>query len=267
MRKLVYDAPMRVFHTLFSALFLCAFIIGKTVEHDSGLFPAHMLVGMTISFLVILRIVWGFAGTRHARFSGFALKPNELVAYLKGVFSGDKKRWAGHNPASSWAGLIMMGLALGLGTTGYLMVSSGEFEAYEDIHEILANTFAVVVVLHVAGVVFHSIRHRDWIALSMFDGRKEGVTDSDSIADEKNALGILMVAMVSAFAIFLINGYDRDSQALTVFGNTLQLGEVEGGQGHDHEHDHDHDEGHEHDHEGEGLDFLLDDAFLEEDEE
>lgn len=265
MRKLVYDAPTRVFHTLFSALFLCAFIVAKTVDHESGLFPAHMLIGMTISFLVILRILWGFLGTRHARFTGFALNPKDLIAYLKGVFSGDKKRWAGHNPASSWAALIMMALALSLGLTGYLMVSSG-VEAYEDIHEILANTFMVVVVLHIAGVVFHSIRHRDWIALSMFEGRKEGVADSEQISDEKNAFGILLVALVAAFAIFLISGYDRDARNLTLFGTTLQLGEVHESDGHDHDHEDSHDHGHEHGDEGEGLDFLFDESFVEEEE-
>ncbi len=258
MRKLVYDAPTRVFHTLFSAFFVCAIIIAKTIDHDSELFPVHMMIGMTISVLVVMRIIWGLVGTRHARFSGFALNPKDLVAYFKGIWAGDKRRWSGHNPASSWSALIMMSLALGLSTTGYLMVSV-DVEAYEDIHEIFANTFLVVAILHVAGVALHTFRHKDWIARSMLEGKKEGVPDVDTISDEKNPFAFLMIGIVAAFAILLINGYDRQTQSLALFGTTLQLGEGEG-----HSHDHGHEDGHDHDHDqeyeegDEELDLLFD---------
>ena len=90
-RQLVYDLPTRLFHWLFAGLFLTAFVIAKTIDDDSSWFSFHSLAGLTLGFLVILRIVWGIFGTQHARFSNFALNPKDLLAYFKGILSGEKK--------------------------------------------------------------------------------------------------------------------------------------------------------------------------------
>ena len=102
-QHLVYDLPTRIFHWLFAGLFLTAFVIAKTIDDESAIYSWHMLAGLTLSFVVVLRILWGFFGTQHARFSGFALNPMDLLSYFKGILTGEKRRWAGHNPASSWA--------------------------------------------------------------------------------------------------------------------------------------------------------------------
>jgi cytochrome b len=244
-RQLVYDLPTRLFHWLFAGLFLTAFIIANTLDDDSSWFNYHSLAGLTLGFLVLLRIVWGVFGTQHARFSDFSLNPLALVGYFKGVLSGDKKRWAGHNPASSWAGIIMMFLALGLATTGYLMASGNE-DAFEDIHELFADAFIVVVVLHVAGVVFHSIRHKEMIGLSMVDGKKTDVPVKETISSSRSAFGVLLIALVVAFGLNLYKNYDVQSRSLQLFGTTLQLGEDEGheygGHGSGRESDHDDDD-------------------------
>lgn len=226
-KKLVYDLPTRFFHWLFAALFLTAFLIGKNVDDDSVIFTYHMLAGLTLGFLVLLRIVWGIIGTKHARFLAFALHPAELFAYLKGILSGSKRRWAGHNPASSWAALIMMALALGLGLTGFLMTSGPDKETWEDIHELLANGFMVVVVGHIAGIILHTMRHKDMIGLSMLDGKKTEVTAENSIPSAKPGYGILLLALVAGFATYLFNNYDGQGGTLQLFGTQLQLGENE----------------------------------------
>lgn len=69
--KRVYDYPTRVFHWLFALLFVIAFTIGTTVDDDSALFLFHMLAGLVLCALVLFRVIWGFVGTKHARFSGF----------------------------------------------------------------------------------------------------------------------------------------------------------------------------------------------------
>jgi cytochrome b len=227
-RQLVYDLPTRFFHWLFAALFLIGFIIAKTVDDDSSWFNYHSLAGLTLGFLVLLRLIWGGFGSQHARFSGFALNPMDLISYFKGIFSGTKKRWAGHNPASSWAAIIMMILALGLAVTGYLMTSGPSKEAFEDIHELFANAFIVVAVLHIAGIVFHTIRYQDMIGLSMLDGKKVEVPSSQIIRSSQPVFGILLIGFVVAFAIYLVKNYNTQGRSLQFFGTTLQLGENEG---------------------------------------
>lgn len=231
-RHLVYDLPTRVFHWLFAVFFLTSFIIVKTVDDESPNYVFHMLSGLMLSFAVILRIIWGVLGTQHARFTGFVLNPLELVNYFKGLLTGDKRRWSGHNPASSWAAIIMMLLALGLGLTGYLMTSGGDKESFEDIHELFANSFIIVVVLHVAGIILHTLRHKEAIALSMVDGKKElkeESVNSDGIKSTSSSVGILFLGLITAFALYLAKNYDSQTRSLNLFGTTLQLGESETG--------------------------------------
>jgi cytochrome b len=226
-KNYVYDLPVRVFHWLFACLFVTGFAIGKTVDDESFIFGYHSIIGLVIGLLVLLRVMWGLIGTKHARFSGFALNPKDLISYFKGILKGDLKKWAGHNPASSWAAVIMMTLALGLVTTGYLMTSGGNKKFFEEIHELFANSFVVIVVLHVAGIVLHTVRHKEMIGLSMLDGKKASVPEADVVASTKPVFAMAMLGIAVAFAIYLVNNYSLKTGALNVFGTSLQLVEVE----------------------------------------
>jgi len=225
-RSLVYDAPTRLFHWLFAALFVAAYGIANLAD-DSPAFPLHMLAGMLIVVLVVLRLIWGLVGTRHARFGSFVLSPRALFEYFRAAFSGGDLKWAGHNPASSWSALIMMALALGLGVTGLLMASSGNTEAYEDVHEVLANGFLVVALFHVAGIMFHTIRYRDAFPRAMVDGRKHDVPEHARITSTRPASALAMLGLVVAAGFIVWEGYDARAQSLTAFGFSLNLGENE----------------------------------------
>lgn len=234
--QLVYDLPVRIFHVLFAWLFVAAFLIAKTVDDESPIFSYHMLAGILLGLIVVLRLIWGFVGTKHARFTSFALHPRDLMSYLLGILSGSKRKWAGHNPASSWAAILMFGLALGLGLTGYLMVN-GQGETFEDIHELLANAFLVVVLLHIAGVALHAIRHQDGIVLTMMNGHKGGVPATESIPSSQPVVALLFMVLVVSFSALLANNFDGQNQTLKMFGSTWQLGETEDDGGEDEDED------------------------------
>ncbi len=224
--RLVYDLPLRIFHWLFAGLFVGAFLIAKTVDDESLTFSYHMLGGLLLGFIVILRVLWGFVGTKYSRFSSFALNPKDLTSYFTSFLAADKERWAGHNPASSWAGLLMMGLALGLAGTGYLM-AGGRTEVFEDLHELLANIFLVVVLMHIMGVLLHAFRHRDGLALSMVNGRKKDIPEAERIPGSRPLIALLFVAFVTLFGFHLAHNFDSQSRNLKLLGTNLQLGENE----------------------------------------
>jgi cytochrome b len=223
----VYDLPTRLFHWLFVALFAGAFFIAKTMDDDSNLYPYHMMMGMTLALIVVLRVIWGMIGSRYARFTEFSLKPTALIGYFKNLLTGKTDRALGHNPASSWSALIMMGLALGLATTGILMAQDINKEFLEEIHELFANAFIVVVIGHVAGILFHMIRHRDGIALSMLHGKKNSIEGSEGIQKNHTVAGIIFLGIVAAFIFYLNQNYNPVTQNLNLFGTSLQLGENE----------------------------------------
>ena len=194
----IYDLPTRVFHWTFAGLFVAAYTIGSTVDDASPRFVLHMLAGGLLAAAVLLRLVWGVAGTRHARLSDFSLSPAALVGYLRGVLSGQARTWAGHNPASSWAALVMMGLGLGMAATGLAMVAGVAPHAVEEVHEVLANAFLAVALLHVAGVLVHVLRHRDALPLSMVTGRKRGIPAGETDVRPHAGVAMAFVAVLVA---------------------------------------------------------------------
>lgn len=236
MRKtLIYDLPTRLFHWLFAGFFLTSFVIAKTVDDESILFSYHMISGLLLGGLVAWRLVWGVIGSQHARFADFSLNPMDLKDYFLGFISGSKKKWSGHNPASSWAAIVMLILAAGLAVTGYLMSTGGK-ETFEDIHELIANAFIVVVGLHVTGIVLHTIRHKDIIGLSMLDGKKDLPDSKDAITSMRPLAAGILVLLVGASAFYLNKNFDTSKGTLNLFGKTLEIGEgQEQGYGNSHE--------------------------------
>ncbi len=227
-KTLVYDWPTRIFHWLFAGMFIVAFFIAKTLDDESILYPYHMLLGFSMAFIVILRIVWGIAGSRNAKFSSFSLRPMDLINYLRDVLNPKKNINTAHNPASSWVAIIMMLLALGLAATGYLMTTKIYKEIFEEIHELLANAFVVTAILHVSGIILHNFRYHDGIGWSMLTGRKKTSDVSDSeIPHSYAGVGAIFFILFLSFVIYLNNHYDRSAQNLTIFNKSLQLGDGE----------------------------------------
>lgn len=222
----VYDIPTRLFHWIFSFLFLGAFIIAKTFDDDSPQYAYHMLMGLTLGFVVLLRILWGIWGSRYAKFNSFVLHPRELILYFKSFFSKNSPRWLGHNPASSWAALVMMGLAFGLAGTGYFMAQDVNKEVLEEVHELFANAFILVVIAHVAGVILHTLKHRDAIGMSMLHGKKTSRPAEMGIEKEHGGVGFVFLVLVAAFVFHLNQNYDANQGTLNFFGTQLQLGEA-----------------------------------------
>lgn len=220
----VYDLPTRLLHWLFAGLFVAAYAIAKLTDDESSWFSQHMLLGLILFVTALLRVVWGIFGSRYARFSSLPLNPLRLIEYFREILGTKGRIHFAHNPASAWAAVLMIGLALGLGVTGYLM-STGHKEAFEDVHELMANTFAFVVVAHIAGIILHSIRHRDGIALSMIHGKKENDAGALPIASSHRWVAIGMAGVIGLFAFQVYKNYDADRAMTSIFGTKLQLGE------------------------------------------
>lgn len=231
-KEKVYDLPVRFFHWTFAALFVAAFVIAKLVEDESSWFSQHMILGLILFVTTTLRIVWGLIGSWSARFSSFPLNPRRLFEYFREFLSTRGRVYFAHNPASAWAAILMMGLSLGLGVTGYLM-ATGQKEVFEDLHELMANAFAFVAAAHIVGLVLHSLRHRDGIAFSMLHGKKNKVAEGRPIASSHPWVAMGMAGLVTLFAFHVYRNYDAVRATTRVFGVELSLGESESHSGED----------------------------------
>lgn len=191
-RILVWDLPTRVFHWLLAVSFAGAWITAESERWRD----VHLTLGYTVGVLVLLRLVWGFAGSRYARFSSFVAGPRRVAAYLRSLVAGAPHRSAGHNPAGGWAILALIGLAVGVVATGLAVNADVAPRVLDDVHEALATAMLVVVGLHVAGVVVSSLAHRENLVASMVTGNKNG-PPAEAIRGPRRIAAVLLVAVVA----------------------------------------------------------------------
>lgn len=191
----VWDPFVRVFHWSLVAAFGAAYLS----EGES--FPLHAWAGYAVGGLVLLRVLWGFVGSEHARFSSFVRGPSASLRYVGGLLRLKSPRYLGHSPGGG-AMVVVLLLSL-LATVGSgLVVYGGEkhagplaslfaapaagqtdgdqereeedpvVEAAEEAHEILANFTLLLVVLHLGGVMLASFAHRENLVRAMVTGNK-----------------------------------------------------------------------------------------------
>jgi len=223
---LIWDLPTRLFHWLLSAGFITAAIIALALGEDSPLFPYHAIIGLTIALMVCLRVIWGIAGTRYAKFGSFIFGPAAVIEYMKGTLVGGGKRYIGHNPGSALAIFALLALVLSMAVTGIMMAQGNE--SVKDLHEILAWVTVGFAAAHVLGVALHTLRHRENITLSMIHGKKHA-EPSAAIASAKPIVALVFLALAAAWAGALIRNYNPATQTTTLplIGTVLQLGENE----------------------------------------
>lgn len=220
-RVLVWDLPTRLLHWLLAASFAGAFAVALLVKQRSPAFPVHMLLGAIAALVVSLRIVWGFVGSRYARFRTFAFGPRAVAAYVRDAFTGRGEAHVGHNPANGWVAFAMIASILGVALTGALMSRGGR--VVKEIHEILAYTMAGLVAVHLAGLALHTWKRRENIALGMIDGKKPAAP-AQAIASAHPIVAVVLVTMIGAWAGVLVQSYDAESRSVTLAGLTIKLG-------------------------------------------
>jgi cytochrome b len=236
---LVWDIPARLFHFVFAASLSAAMGIGFLVDDDEPVFQMHMIFGIIALFMLLMRVIMGVIGSRYSRISSFPLHPREVAGYLINAVVSKTKRYAGNNPGSALAAVIMFLLvpALFLSGMGY----GGE--SLEELHETFAWALLVVVSLHLVGLAWHTIRHRENISIAMVTGKKEGKVE-DAISSSHAVWGVVITVLTGAWIAALFAGHDARMGSVKLPGiqATLQLGENEAEEGgHEEEHDEDDD--------------------------
>jgi cytochrome b len=198
----VWDPFVRFFHW---AVFIGFFVAYFT---EDELLTLHVWAGYSVGALVLMRVLWGFIGPKHARFSNFVCAPVESWRYLIDLLRFRAKRYLGHSPAGGlmvllllggltatvWSGLELYALEENAGPlaglTGSVPIQVARAdeddrdakqdksdgaewnEIWEETHEILANLMLFLIILHVAGVLLACLVHRENLVRSMLSGWK-----------------------------------------------------------------------------------------------
>ncbi len=164
----VWDILVRLFHWSFAGSFALAWVTAESERFRD----VHVIAGYTMLGLVAFRILWGFIGPRHARFSDFVRGPGAVWRYLRSLATPRPEHHVGHNPAGALAIVLLLGLALAAIASGWAAYNDLGGEWLEEAHEVLAGAMLAVVGVHVAGVAFSSWLHGENLVAAMLTGRK-----------------------------------------------------------------------------------------------
>lgn len=184
----VWDPVVRIGHWLLVIGFFTAYL----TEND--FLTQHVWAGYLVGAVVLFRIFWGFVGPKYARFSDFVVSPRSVFTYMRNLFRKGSQRYLGHNPLG---GVMILMLLASLAVTvwsGLSVYAYGEnagplkglssatfggdepFEAaevfWESLHEFFADFTLFLVLLHIGGVIFSSIKDRENLVKAMFTGYK-----------------------------------------------------------------------------------------------
>ena len=164
----VWDPLVRLFHW---SLVVCV-LLNLFVLEDGE--TAHRWAGYVASGLVSARILWGFVGSRHARFAEFFPTRQRLMQHLTDLREQRVVAHAGHNPLGALMMLALMALVLALGLTGWLQGTDAFWgEAWvQALHHWLANGLTLAIGLHAAAAIALGYLERVNLVQAMFTGVK-----------------------------------------------------------------------------------------------
>jgi len=193
-RTLIWDVPTRVFHWLLAVSFAGAFLTAESERYRD----IHVVLGYTLLGLIAFRLLWGFIGSRYARFRSFLFKPGEIMAYMASLLKAKPAHYAGHNPAGSVSVYLLLALGIACGITGIVLLQDIGGDALEELHEFTAYFMLTIAGLHVAGVIVSSLMHRENLVRSMITGFKSA-QPKEGIRRAHAWLGVIMVTAVVSF--------------------------------------------------------------------
>ena len=180
----LWDPLVRVIHWVLAGAVFGSIMTGL---FGPAIMTIHFRLGLLIGLLVLLRIVWGFVGSRHARFRSFLRGPLPVLRYALTLPRRAPSFWRGHSPTGGWATVILLGLLLAQVLTGMMSdpedyLNQGPLASVVGIdaartalawHVFLSKLVIGFVLLHIAVIVFYARWKGENLVKPMILGRKQ----------------------------------------------------------------------------------------------
>jgi cytochrome b len=181
-RLLIWPVWLRLAHWTLVATVLGGWLSGFGLW---GLLGWHEPMGWAALAVVGLRLVGGFLGRGHARWSGFVRGPRHTLHHLRLWRQGQAPRHLGHNPLGGWMIVALLGCVAALGLTGFMLDTDWFWgdAGLAHLHGALAWALMALVAGHLAGVAVMSWQHHENLVLAMLTGFKS-VRDTEARRQE-----------------------------------------------------------------------------------
>ncbi len=193
----IWDPVTRLWHWLLALLVIFNWLFGEFMSFDTVVW--HFYLGYAVLGLLAFRILWGLVGPHPVRWKSLFPGPREIVKYLAKFSHREPSGTPGHNPVGSLSVLALIVVLLGQGVTGLFIESDDFFEsgplvAYVSeevvsgmtwLHHQFAEVLLVLVVLHLAAIVFYRIWKRENLVKPMISGWKWVRVESSESPENK----------------------------------------------------------------------------------
>jgi len=213
----LWDLPTRLFHWLFAAA-----VIGAIVTDLLDNITWHSYCGYTALVLVVFRIIWGFVGPHHARFSSFVPSVSSLKAFLKDQTVSP----LGHNPLGALSVIAMLLIVLVQASSGLFtddeisfqgplskFISEDMVKLMNQIHETNHVLVYSIVALHLIAIFYYQRIKKNNLIGPMVYGDKE-IDPKNQPVDQTLAstddvkirvlAGVLLVVLIVIFRYFVL---------------------------------------------------------------
>ncbi|MDO5614171.1 MAG: cytochrome b/b6 domain-containing protein [Paracoccus sp. (in: a-proteobacteria)] len=182
-RVKLWDPLLRGFHWILAVLVIAAWCLGKFGPLNMWL---HFWLGYTIIGLVAFRLIWGIVGPKPARFTSFVRGPGAIIGYARHMFERRPSYWPGHNPLGALSVLALLAVLIWQVGTGLIAdpddyinigplaseVSRATSRKAVGWHHLGANLILILVLLHVAVIMFYRFWKRENLIRPMLTGWK-----------------------------------------------------------------------------------------------
>lgn len=186
----VWDLPVRVVHWAIVVLLVALIVTGKL---GADWLEWHMRFGQAMLALVVFRVIWGFLGSRNARFAAFLRPAGRVAGYARSIVRGTKEVHVTHNPLGGWMVVVLLAALLAQATAGLFTnddilwegplasrVAEDTSDAISSFHRQFWWVIVGLSVVHIGAVVTYLVVWRDNLISAMLTGRKAlppGVAD------------------------------------------------------------------------------------------
>lgn len=186
----LWDPVVRLFHWALVLAFFAVWFLGKFGPDQMTL---HFYAGYAVGGLVVVRLIWGFVGSRPARFTSFVRGPGAVLGYARDLPARRPSNTLGHNAVGA---LFVVGILAVLAVqvaTGLIgdpedYVNTGPLADYVAIetsrsalalHELLGNLAMIMVLVHVAAIGFYRRWKGEDLVTPMITGKKTVPAESE----------------------------------------------------------------------------------------
>lgn len=182
-RVRVWDPALRFFHWSLALLVIANLLLG---QFGPNVMTLHFWLGYAIIALLIFRVIWGFIGPEPARFRSFIRGPSAIIDYLRHLGRREPSNWPGHNPMGALSVVAMLlaliwqvGSGLISDPDDYInvgpladQVSYATASKAVGWHHLGASVILILVLLHVAVILFYRVWKNEDLIRPMITGWK-----------------------------------------------------------------------------------------------